>query len=153
MASKKVGIIAIIGALAFAAYKYIGSAKKLLNLKAAFNGLKVHKIDLSNLTLVLRVNLAIVNPNSENLTATAVTGNLTKDGTLVATFNWDGERVLTGNNAVTTINDIEIKLMLNTNTILAVYKNGGLKNFGDFLLTGRITADGNTYPVKTTITL
>lgn len=153
MASKKLGIIAIIGALAFAAYKYIGSAKKLLNLKAAFNGLKVHKIDLSNLTLVLRVNLAIVNPNSENLTATAVTGNLTKDGTLVATFNWDGERVLTGNNAVTTINDIEIKLMLNTNTILAVYKNGGLKNFGDFLLTGRITADGNTYPVTTTITL
>lgn len=153
MATKKVGIIALIGALAFAAYKYIGSAKKLLNLKAAFNGLKVHNIDVSNLTLVLRVNLAIVNPNSENLTATAVTGNLTKDGTVMATFNWSGERVLYGNNAVTTINDIEIRVMLNANTILAVYKNGGLKNFGDFLVSGRITADGNTYPVNTTITL
>lgn len=153
MENKKIGIFAAIAAIAVAAFTYIKSATKLLNLKAAFNGLKVHKIDLSNLSIVLRVNLAIVNPNKEALTATNVTGNLQKDGTLVATFNWDGERTLAGNNAVTTINDIEIRVMLNANTVMAIYKNGGLKNFGDFVVSGRITADGNTYPVNTTIKL
>lgn len=153
MENKKIGIFAAITAIAVAAFTYIKSATKLLNLKAAFNGLKVHKIDLSNLSIVLRVNLAIVNPNKEALTATNVTGNLQKDGTLVATFNWDGERTLAGNNAVTTINDIEFRVMLNANTVMAIYKNGGLKNFGDFVVSGRITADGNTYPVNTTIKL
>lgn len=153
MENKKIGIFAAITAIAVAAFTYIKSATKLLNLKAAFNGLKVHKIDLSNLSIVLRVNLAIVNPNKEALTATNVTGNLQKDGALVATFNWDGERTLAGNNAVTTINDIEFRVMLNANTVMAIYKNGGLKNFGDFVVSGRITADGNTYPVNTTIKL
>lgn len=153
MENKKIGIFTAITAIAVAAFTYIKSATKLLNLKAAFNGLKVHKIDLSNLSIVLRVNLAIVNPNKEALTATNVTGNLQKDGTLVATFNWDGERTLAGNNAVTTINDIEFRVMLNANTVMAIYKNGGLKNFGDFVVSGRITADGNTYPVNTTIKL
>lgn len=153
MENKKIGIFAAIAAIAVAAFTYIKSATKLLNLKAAFNGLKVHKIDLSNLSIVLRVNLAIVNPNKEALTATNVTGNLQKDGTIVATFNWDGERTLAGNNAVTTINDIEFRVMLNANTVMEIYKNGGLKNFGDFVVSGRITADGNTYPVNTTIKL
>lgn len=151
--NKKLGIIAVIGALAFAAFKYVSSATKLLSLKAAFNGLKVHKIDVSNLSLVLRVNLAIMNPNSTDITATAVTGNIQYQGNLLATFNWSGDRTLAGNNQITTINDIEIRIKLNLATITAIYKNGGLKGFGNFDISGRITADGNTYPVNTTISM
>lgn len=150
---KKLGVFAILGAIAFAAYKYVNSAAKLLALKASFNGLKVHSFDLSNLSIVLRLNLAVVNPNNSDITATAVTGNIQYKGNLLATFNWSGNRVIAGNNQITTINDIETRLKMTLETIKEIYKNGGFKGFGNFDVSGRLTADGNTYPVETTIKL
>lgn len=146
----KFAILTVIGAIALAVVAYAKTAKNLIGLKAQFNGLKVHSLSLTD--IVCKVNLAIVNPNSENLVANKVSGNVVYKGQVISTINWEGTLPLLGNNQTTNLNGIQFDIK-NITLVQLIYKvakgNSDLK----FTIDGRITANGNTYPVETTLNL
>ena len=74
-------------------------------------------------------------------------------GDVISTVNWDGTLNLTGDNQTTNINGIQFNVK-NITALPLLYKAikgdaGSVK----FTINGRITADGNTYPVETTLKL
>lgn len=148
---KGFAFIAIIAAAAIALLNYGKTAKSLLALKAQFNGLKVHSISLTE--IILKVNLSIVNSNSSTVTANKITANILYQGDVISTVNWDGTLNLPGDNQTTNINGIQFNVK-NMTALPLLYKAikgdaGSVK----FTINGRITADGNTYPVETTLKL
>lgn len=147
---KGFAVFSVLGAIALAVLAYVKTAKNLLALKAQFNGLKVHSLSLTD--IVCKVNLAIVNPNSENLIANKLTGTVIYKGSVISTINWTGNLVLAGNNQTTNLNGIQFDLK-NITLVELIYKSliGGSDI--KFTINARITAGGNTYPVETTLNL
>lgn len=152
--SKKMGkgfaILAVLGAVALAVFSYAKTATNLLALKAQFNGLKVHKVSLTE--IICKVNLAIVNPNKENLVANQITGNVIYKGDVISTINWSGTLSLAGNNQTTNLNGIQFNIK-NLTLVTLIYKLANGSSDLKFTLNARITAGGNTYPVETTLNL
>lgn len=148
---KGFAFVAIIAAAAIALLQYGKTAKNLIALKAQFNGLKVHSLSLTE--IILKVNLAIVNPNSSKMTANKITASILYNGSVISTVNWDGELELPGDNQTTNINGIQFNVKNFTAVPLLYNAIKGSAGNVQFVVNGRITADGNTYPVETTLKL
>lgn len=147
---KGFAFLAVIGAVALAVFSYAKTATSLLALKAQFNGLKVHNVSLTE--IICKVNLAIVNPNPSAMVANKITGNVIYKGSVISTINWDGQLSLAGNNQTTNLNGIQFNIK-NLTLVQLIYKAVTGKTDLTFTINARITADGNTYPVETTLNL
>ncbi len=119
-------------------------AKKLVNLKPTFNGVKVHNFDSTGLQL--RINIRIQNPNSSSVKIDALNGYVaTNGGSTLATFNYKESKECAGDNAFTDINNIEVTVPYAT-LVSTVWQYVVAKKQIPIAAQGYLTANGNKVP-------
>ena len=147
--TKKILLTAGAAIAGFLAFSYIKTGSKLLSLSAEVVGFKIHKIDWSR--LVFRFGVQVQNSSSSDVTINALNGSIQHSGSTLGSFDSSKSYVCKGNNALTTIKDIEVSVSAVKFINLITAMLGNKKQ--SFTVDGYLVADGNKIPFKTTKTL
>lgn len=136
------------GALAVAVLAYVSTASKLVNLSVTPTNVGFGKISKGILPIVL--DIAIVNPNSNAVSISEITGNASIKGSIVGAFSFKKDIKLAGHNTRTVLKKIVINVLL---------QEAGMSYLTNLLsgeqmevtISGFLYAEGKQYPFSKTL--
>lgn len=136
------------GALAVAVLAYVSTAKKLIDLSITPTNVGFGKISKGILPIVL--DIAIVNPNTNAVSISEITGNASIKGSIVGAFSLKKDITLPGKNTRTVLKKIVINVLL---------QEAGMSYLTNLLsgeqmevtISGFLYAEGKQYPFSKTL--